>query len=198
MFLLIKPSAEFVREYLSAQQSGQFSYPDVGASRKSAPAGYTVDHNRMQLGTGAGTFERAVHAVNAWKVFDIPWLELYPPKAPVQVGTTVAVLVRHLQFWSLNSCRIVYVMEERGVREIYGFAYGTLTDHAKMGEERFFVQFDSVDQSVWYDIYAFSRPRPLVRAAFPLARMLQRRFARGSMTAMLRAVQDDLNFQAQH
>lgn len=89
-------------------------------------------------------------------------------------------------------------MEERGVREIYGFAHGTLTDHAQMGEERFFVQFDSVDQRVWYDIYAFSRPRPLVRAAFPLARMLQRRFARGSMTAMLRAVQDVSTRQARY
>jgi uncharacterized protein (UPF0548 family) len=189
MFLLTKPSTEFVREYLSAQQSASFSYSEVGASRNIAPGGYTVDHNRIQLGQGADTFERAIRAVKTWKMFDIPWLELYWPTAPTEVGATVAVLVRHMKFWSLNFCRITYVIEEHDPRELYGFAYGTLSDHAEVGEERFSVEYDPRDQSVWYDLYAFSRPRPLVRVAYPLARMLQRRFIKDSKGAMLRAIQ---------
>jgi uncharacterized protein (UPF0548 family) len=44
---------------------------------------------------------------------------------------------------------------------------------------------DPSNERVWYDILAFSRPRhPLVRASFPVARMLQKRFARDSMSVM--------------
>jgi len=60
-----------------------------------------------------------------------------------------------------------------------------LLDHVERGEERFLVEWDPTDGSVWYDILAFSRPRhPLVRASFPVARMLQKRFARDSMAVM--------------
>jgi uncharacterized protein (UPF0548 family) len=190
MFLLTKPSAEFVREYLSSQESASFSYPQVGASRQTPPRGYVVDHNRLLLGQGIDIFKRTVLAVKEWKMFDIPWLQLFWPNAPIEVGTTIAVLVQHWMFWSLNSCRIAYVIEEHGQQEVFGFAYGTLADHAEMGEERFSVEYSSRDQRVWYDLYAFSRPRPLVRPAYPLARVLQRRFIRDSKAAMARAVLD--------
>ena len=80
-------------------------------------------------------------------------------------------------------------MEERGAIEMYGFAYGTLSDHAEMGEERFTVEFHANDETVWYDICAFSRPRPLARLAYPFTRALQRRFASDSKKAMHRAVE---------
>ena len=89
----------------------------------------------------------------------------------------------------MNACRIVYVMEDHGSPERYGFAYGTLPDHAEMGEERFTVEFNRDDQTVWYDIYAFSRPRMLARLAYPLSRALQKRFAKDSLMAMQKAVQ---------
>jgi uncharacterized protein (UPF0548 family) len=81
---------------------------------------------------------------------------------------------------------VVYVVDEHGplVRRA-GFAYGTLPDHVERGEERFLVEMDPSDGRVWYDILAFSRPRhALVRASFPVARMLQKRFARDSMAVM--------------
>ena len=55
----------------------------------------------------------------------------------------------------MNACRIVYVIDEQGSSERYGFAYGTLPDHMERGEERFTVEFDTDDQTVWYDLYAF-------------------------------------------
>ena len=71
----------------------------------------------------------------------------------------------------------------------FGFAYGTLDDHMETGEERFSVEFRREDDSVWYDLFAFSRPRhPLARVGRPISRMLQRRFARDSLAAMTRAV----------
>ena len=50
------------------------------------------------------------------------------------------------------------------------------------------VEFND-DESVWYDILAFSKPgHLLVRMSFPLGRMLQKRFAKESLQRMIRAV----------
>ena len=192
MFLLREPSEAGISAFLAAQREASLSYPEVGATReKSAPlAGYAVDHNRARLGEGEATFERAVAALRAWKMFDLGWIRVLPPDAPVEVGTTVAVLVRHHGFRSLNACRIVYLVEEDGdgLRRC-GFAYGTLPEHGERGEERFTVEWSRDEGSVSYDLYAFSRPGHLLsKVGRPLARRLQRRFARDSMRAMARAV----------
>jgi uncharacterized protein (UPF0548 family) len=121
-------------------------------------------------------------------MFDLPWVRLCWPDAPIGSGAAVAVLVSHLGFWSLNACRIVYLVEEHGEVERYGFAYGTLIEHAERGEERFTVGFHADDQSVWYDLFAFSRPSALARLGYPITRTLQKRFARDSKLAMRRAV----------
>jgi uncharacterized protein (UPF0548 family) len=189
MFSLSKPSPDIIHAFLAAQKAQQFSYGHVGASRTTAPDGYVVDHNRVQLGVGSAVFERAKHALRQWKMFEMSWLELCWPNVPIVAGSTVAVVLQHLRFWSLNACRIVYTIEEREAIEMYGFAYGTLPDHAEMGEERFTVEFHANDETVWYDIYALSRPRPLARLAYPFTRALQKRFASDSKRAMQRAVE---------
>jgi len=188
MFFLNKPSTDWIRTFLSSVRHQQLSYPHVGASQGLPPNGYIVDHNRVALGRGYEVFDRARNAVRQWKMFDMPWVELCWPDASIEEGTAVAVLISHLGFWSLNPCRIVYVIQEHGACEKFGFAYGTLLEHEEQGEERFTVEFHSSDQSVWYDLYAFSRPNFLARLGYPLARALQKRFARDSKTAMQRAV----------
>ena len=109
-------------------------------------------------------------------------------------GCTVALVARHYGFWSLNACRIVYVVDEVGGADgmrRFGFAYGTLPDHGAVGEERFMIEWRPVDDSVWYDLYAVSRPgHPLARLGYPLVRALQRRFARASKQAMVSATAD--------
>ncbi len=69
----------------------------------------------------------------------------------------------------------------------FGFAYGTLPDHAERGEERFMIE-RLEDDSVWYDIYAFSQPqKAVVKLGLLLARRLQKRFAKESLGVMLGA-----------
>jgi uncharacterized protein (UPF0548 family) len=191
MFLLQEPSVAAAEEFIDSQRRRPFSYEEVGASRVRAPAGYNVDHNRVRLGRGEEAFARAVAAVRAWEMFRLGWCRVHPAAAPVEVGTTVAVVVRHYGFWSLNACRIVYLIEEQGALHRFGFAYGTLPEHGESGEERFSVEWNREDDSVvWYDIYAFSRPHhPLAKAGYPLGRVMQRRFARDSKAAMVRAVE---------
>ena len=189
MLLLREPSESCVREFLSAQRGTPFSYPEVRASREGAPANYTVDHNRVRLGSGEETFVRAVEALQNWKMFDLGWVRAVAP-GPPEMGQTVGVLARHYGFWSLNACRVVYLIEDEkeGNLRRYGFAYGTLPEHGERGEERFTIEWDREDGSVYYDIYAFSRPKhPLARVGYPASRLLQKRFARDSKKAMVRA-----------
>jgi uncharacterized protein (UPF0548 family) len=130
-----------------------------------------------------------VDAVRRWQMFNVPWVKLYWPTSPIRVGTDVAVMVHHFRFYSLNACRIVYVVEDDAPERRYGFAYGTLAEHAERGEERFTVEWHRVDDTVWYDIFAFSRPnKTLAKFGYPLSRLLQKRFAAASKRAMLNAV----------
>ena len=188
MFCWSKPNRDSVIAFLSVQQKQPFSYADVGSSRREAPKGYIVDHNRIKLGQGVQVFERAKCALTKWKMFDMPWIDLCWPDTPVQLGANVAVVISHLGFWSMNACRIVYVIDEHGSCEKYSFAYGTLPDHGERGEERFTVELNA-DQTVWYDLYAFSRPSTVARVAYPFTRLLQKRFAKDSKAAMQKAVQ---------
>jgi uncharacterized protein (UPF0548 family) len=122
-------------------------------------------------------------------MFNMPWVSLCWPSVPIQVGIDIAVSIHHLGFYSLNACRIVYVVDEEDPAKRFGFAYGTLAEHAESGEERFTVEWDRGEDTVWYDILAFSRPRNLLaRLGYPLSRLLQKRFAEDSKAAMLEAV----------
>ncbi|SRR5258705_8410815 len=182
MFLTRAPSTEEIRALIAAQQGMPFSYAEVGATKAKLPTGYTVDHNRTQLGQGSMTYARAVAALRDWKQFDLGWTRIVPAQTPILAGQTVAVLAKTFGVWSLNFSRIVYAVEED---RKFGFAYGTLSEHVERGEERFQIEWETQDDSVWYDILAFSQPRHiLVRATRPLARMLQKRFARDSLQTM--------------
>jgi uncharacterized protein (UPF0548 family) len=182
MFLARQPSAETIRLFISSQHDLPFSYPEVGATRsEETPPGYTVDHNRVRLGDGEDVYLRAAAALRSWKQFELGWVTIVPPATPVEVGRIVAVQARTFGFWSLSAARIVYVIEENTAANRFGFAYGTLPNHVECGEERFMIE-RLENNSVWYDIYAFSHPEhPLVRLGFPIARKLQKRFVKESL-----------------
>src|SRR6202012_2869500 len=171
-----KPGRDAIAKFLDSQAGRNFSYAEVGQSRGPMPSGFTIDQNRVQLGTGAKAFERAKAALCAWKMFEYPRITLCWPETPIEPGRCVAVLVSHWGFWSLNAARIVYVIEEQGDVARFGFAYGTLPDHAEIGEERFSVEWNHSDDSVWYDLRAFSRPGALAKCVYPLACRLQLEF----------------------
>jgi hypothetical protein len=126
----------------------------------------------------------------------------------------VAVLyrARPIPLWMLFPARVVYVVDEclgSGVREHpdradiarqmrFGFAYGTVPNHPERGEERFLVEWDARDDSVWYDLVAVSRPGHwLARVGYLYARYEQARFRRLSGLAMQRAVHERLRGDAQ-
>ena len=188
-FFLTKPSKDAIDAILLQEKGKSFSYSEVGATKAKIQAGYAVDHNRIKLGNGKPTFDKAKLAIQRWTMFQLGWIELCWSKAPIEVGTDVAVLIRYCGLWSLNASRIVYLIDEKGSPERFGFAYGTLPHHAEKGEERFTVEWNIEDDSVWYDLLAFSRPNHVLSLlAYPFVRNLQNRFAKDSLAAMVKAV----------
>jgi uncharacterized protein (UPF0548 family) len=189
MLSLRKPTGERLRGFLAAQSKLDLTYPAVGATAAVPPAGYVVDRTRVKLGEGAEAFAAAKAALGRWEHFRLGWVEAWPPDAPVQAGQVVAVVARLFGLWWVNACRVVYVVDEGGPVQRFGFAYGTLPDHAESGEERFLVEWDREGGGVWYDILAFSRPRHvLARLGYPWVRRVQKRFGWGSAAAMVRAL----------
>jgi uncharacterized protein (UPF0548 family) len=186
---LRRPTAPMVREFLAAQAKLGFTYTAVGATAGRPPTGYVVDHTRIKLGEGEEVFTRAKDALRRWDQFRLGWVEAWPPETPIRTGEVVAVVARRLGLWWLGACRVVYVVDEPGSVGRYGFAYGTLPDHAGSGEERFLVEWDRASGEVWYDILAFSRPQwILARLGYRYMRRFQKRFGSESAAAMVRAV----------
>jgi uncharacterized protein (UPF0548 family) len=187
MFLARRPTPATIDRFLLGSQSLPLSYGPIGVVRDEA-VGHDLDEALVRIGRGNADFERARAALIAWKQFDIGWVELFPKHAGVAVGTVVAVLIRHLGFWSLNGCRVLYTVGGLDDAPRFGFAYGTLTNHAESGEELFEVFVDPRTDDVMYRIRATSSPQTvLARVGQPIVRLLQARFRRHSAVAMKHA-----------
>ena len=188
MFLTRRPSPHELEEFIARSRNLPLSYNPIGIAKES-PHGFKVDEASAVIGRGEQDFERAKLALAEWRHFDLGWVELFPRGAAIESGSVVAVLVHHLGFWSLNGCRVVYILGDRRTGPSFGFAYGTLTNHAEMGEEIFEVSLAQESEEVVYRIRAVSKPRAtLARIGYPLTRMLQARFRRDSIAAMTKAV----------
>lgn len=185
-----KPTAEAIHQFLDRQAKLNFTYSAIGATATVAPAGYVVDHTRIKLGDGEHAFEQAKTAIQRWEHFRLDWVEASPTETLIQKGEVIAVMGYVLGLWWLNACRIVYIVDETRPITRFGFAYGTLPGHAESGEERFQIEWDRGDDSVWYDILAFSRPNYFVtKFGYPVVRRFQKKFARDSAAAMVKVVQ---------
>ncbi len=186
MFLRVRPTQAEIDKFIEESRTLSLSYEPVGLARQPRKD-FTIDEAKCALGQGRAVFERAKVALSEWRQFDLGWVELHPRGALVAAGTVVAVLVHHLGIWSLNGCRVVYQIENVDSETNFGFAYGTLTNHAERGEEIFEVTIDPLSQEVSYRICAASKPRAaLARVGYPFTRALQARFRRDSLAAMQR------------
>jgi uncharacterized protein (UPF0548 family) len=189
VFFLQKPSEQTRQNFLEAQQHLNYSYNFVRATHPQnkslvTPTGFVKDHNRILLGEGQATFQKAKAALKNWQAYALGWTKIHPATEP-EKDKTFCVEVNHFGFYSLSSLGIVYIVDEP---KRFAFAVGTLPGHVEKGEERFMVEW-LPDDSVHYDLFAFSRPQhPLTWLGYPLARHLQKRFARGSKLAMQQAV----------
>jgi len=194
-FSILKPNPEQIRRFVGAQRTLEFSYDAVGATRELSTTAnpvrgdFNLDRERASIGRGHSAFQSAIEAMRRWAMFDLDWVELCWPETGICAGSSVGVLARVARGWILGASRIVYVVEDTGDVERFGFAYGTLPGHPVRGEERFLVDWDRRTDAVHFDIAALSRPNHLVTwLSYPVVRALQRRFRRDAVAAMRRAV----------
>ncbi|HCN75667.1 MAG TPA: DUF1990 domain-containing protein [Verrucomicrobiales bacterium] len=185
MFHLSKPAPDDLAARLSEWRSEPLSYKHQGGIGIPPETGFIVDAHEVLLGRGESVFQSAGAALDEWKMFPA-WAGVARVRASGQEpGEIVAMIARICGLWWVNPCRILRRCD--GPRS-HGFVYGTLPEHAECGEEQFVIEWRA-DDSVWYVIRAFSRPRHwMAWAAFPLARWWQCRFVRDSQARMKGAV----------
>jgi uncharacterized protein (UPF0548 family) len=187
VFLIRRPSSAEIDRFLDQSRQLPLSYGPTGIVRHASDA-RRFDEQVVTIGNGAAAFERARLALTSWKQFNIGWVQVFPKQAPINPGTVVGVLIRHLGFWSLNGARVLYQVGATDDPAAFGFAYGTLANHAESGEELFEVFIDPASGDVKYRIRAVSWPQAvLARVGQPIVRVLQARFRRDSAEAMKRA-----------
>ena len=164
------PQLERLRRRLTDQP---VTYQDVGASAgRTLPSGYRHDRRALALGSGAEAWEGAKGALTDWKAHENAGVAVTPPEAPLTKGTVVTAATHVGPLWVIAPCRIVYTTD---TPERFGFAYGTLPGHPEDGEEAFHVVRE-VDETVRFEIVAFSRPAALlVRLGGPFSRAVQQR-----------------------
>jgi uncharacterized protein (UPF0548 family) len=187
MFVMRRPSNVEIERFLDRSHDLPLSYGPTGIVRRPSDVD-RLDEHVVAIGHGEADFERARIALVQWQHFDVGWVEVFPRKAAIEAGTDVAVLIRHFGFWSLNGARVLYHVVGNDTQASFGFAYGTLTNHAESGEELFEVLIDPVSGDVSYRIRAMSWPQhALTRIGQPIVRLLQERFRCDSAAAMKRA-----------
>lgn len=185
MFLFRRPTPREIEAFVDRASELSLSYGPTGITMNDVPSGFQVDRARVVMGRGEAAFSKAKLALCEWRHFKLGWVEVFPPRPCLEPGTSLVVVVHHLGFWSVNCCRVVYSVGDGADARQFGFAYGTLTDHAERGEEVFRVTCSPQTGEIAYDIKAVSRPRAaLAWLGYPFTRQLQARFRRDSTAAM--------------
>jgi uncharacterized protein (UPF0548 family) len=171
---------------LEALRKTQPTYSDLGATLSGGrPKGFHHGRYTSDLGHGHATFQRAVEGLRAWDAHRLPGARVFPEGQEIQTGATVIVTFGTPILALAVPCRIVGVIDEE---TRWGFAYGTLPGHPEQGEEAFVVSI-SVDETVQFEVVAFSRPDDfLVRLSGPIGRGIQRAGATGYLRALRRFV----------
>ncbi|WP_293774234.1 DUF1990 family protein [Sporichthya sp.] len=159
------------KSLLAQYEGAAFTYPEVGATAGTLPAGYHHLIRRTRIGDGSATFEQASSALSAWRMQSGSGLRV-ATNGPAEVGRTV-VLALGRPIGLAIPCRVVWTVDEPRRR---GFGYGTLPGHPESGEESFILTLDD-DDAIWLTVTAFTRPGDVVVRLFgPVARGIQSHF----------------------
>lgn len=172
---LRKPSPERLRDLVESWKESPLSYTPAFGD------GFIADEHEVRLGRGLETWRNACEALDRWRMFP-SWAAVAREAIQgQQPGQIVAMVTRIGGLWWINPCRILRRCDSATT---HGFVYGTLPEHAECGEELFAIE-RRADDSVWYVIRAFSRPRHwMAWLAFPVTRWWQCRFVRDSQMRM--------------
>jgi uncharacterized protein (UPF0548 family) len=132
------------------------TYGEAGQTAGVLPPGYHHLRRSAVIGSGAGEFAGAAHALFSWQAHLRAGLRVAASPATAEPGT-VALLGLGVGVIRIAApCRVIYAVHEPYRRR---FAYGTLPGHPERGEEAFIIE-QHHDGTVTFTITAFcARPR---------------------------------------
>jgi len=210
---IIRPNLEDEKRVCEKGQRLGLNYKCPGSSENAPPlpekakedGWWAVDHERVKIGYGKKTYESSKKLLNSWGQFQLPWAQVQP-NTPIKPGAAVCVTANVFGLWTAVPLQLLYktdgkrtvaadVLQKKRKHNVQRMSYGhgCLKTHFLAGEERFGVEWDQSDDSVWYDIYTFSRPdHPLAMIGYPVVRFLQWRFRQDSLRAVARATALDV------
>ncbi|XP_074274101.1 UPF0548 protein At2g17695 [Silene latifolia] len=155
--------------------------------------GYLLNHARVLIGSGKGTYEKGKNALQNWGHFQMNWT-FVEPTTPIKSGAKFCVCVKEFLPWLMMPLQVVYVNENKSaakVKSSFSFGSGTLQGHLLAGEERFSVELDENNQ-VWYEILSISKPAHFLSfVGYPYVQLRQKHFAKESTNAVLKHVTAD-------
>jgi uncharacterized protein (UPF0548 family) len=184
----VRPSdSEALEGLLHRLRGCEPTYEHVGATLTGgSPEGFRHDRYEADMGRGQQDYLLAVQGLRTWKAHRLRGVRIFPAAQEVEVGATVVVTLGTPVLALAAPCRIIGVIDEP---TRWGFAYGTLPGHPEQGEEAFVVS-TSPDETVRFDIVAFSRPGDsVVRLSGPVGRGIQKVGTRGYLRALRRFVE---------
>ena len=171
------PSDDVANRLLDLQRDADLTYADIGL---------TLDPTRRQREVVRDlptSFDGTRQAMAAWRQYDLGWTRVAEPRPEVVEGNRVAVIARTFGLWTINTCRLVRVIEEPGR---FAYAIGTLPCHSESGEELF--ELTEAGGGCRLRIASASGPNhPLVRLGWPAAEWVIRRFLREAPEALRRS-----------
>ncbi|MBF0380482.1 MAG: DUF1990 domain-containing protein [Magnetococcales bacterium] len=191
MFSVIKPTPRKISSFINSQENKPFTYDEVGIS-KDGPLSedhpiannFKLINRQFNIGEGEKSYQSAKKAFIRWGMFDLDWVNV-KPTTPMKEDYLFGIVSHVMGVWSVNVCKIIYLIDDSGPIERFGLGYGTLPGHAICGEERLTVAFNQETGKVSYDIFSFSTESQLIAkiSSFHL-RTLQNRFANASARRM--------------
>lgn len=163
------------------------TYEEVGATAGELPAGYHHLRRSRVIGAGEGCFDLAARRILNWDMHRRAGVGVDASTPRAAVGSVVTMRLGLGPVGISAACRVIEVIDsvsnDSGAER--GFAYGTLSGHPEIGEERFWVQ-RLPDDSVIAHVVAFSRPgRWFTRIGGPIGRVVQSRIAERYLDALM-------------
>ena len=131
MLRLRRPTPADLAAVLERARDEPLTYPEVGATAATLPAGYHHVRAERVLGNGDALFGRAVAALRDWAPQRGSGIAVRAD-GPLGVGTNVALAAPLPVGFAIATCRVVQVDDDE---DRYAFAYGTLPEHPERGEE---------------------------------------------------------------
>ena len=167
---------------LAAARAGALTYSPVGRTLDPAvPTSAALQEHHVDVGRGEAAYEAAREAIRTWVPHHGIGATIEPAGQPIELGATVLVVLRRGPIYVIAPDRIVAVVDEP---RRFGWAYGTLPDHAERGEESFLVEWrddDVVRFTIRVEADVASLPARLIA---PIVRWLQAAALRGYLRAV--------------